>query len=506
LAENLSAMASRLDDLLDPEFRFKPRIAGRRGRGDAHRVTSLRAALSGLGRSKPYDVGRARENSRRCVVKCHYVSMHGGGRDAARLHLAYLERDGVERDGSPGQLYGADASFDKAGFAEPLKGEKRQFRFIVSPEDGRDVDLQAFTRELMAQVEKDLGRSLIWTAVTYLSQPVLMPRSPFEVKEGTIIPTTLLTGINSDLPGQIVGQVRENVYDTVSGAYLLIPQGSRLIAAYDSAVSFGQERVLVCWNRLIRPDGVSISLECMPGVDLAGSSGFSDEVNHHWWRIVIRIAKTRTMAKKTKPPKRFTAAGLVQAMTGIARYVSNPQIKALLRETDGIGTPATQASIIQTLFERHFIEEQKRQIVSTGTGRALIRALPAVAMQPDMTARWEASLRKISEGQAPLEGFLDAVRRQLGELVERARRVGAIQLPGIETRPCTAPGCAGVLRVRVGKAGRFWACSCYPDCTHTEHAQSNGGGVRGDAGKGSRGPRRNRNRQRRRELPWADKR
>jgi type IV secretion system protein VirB10 len=117
-----------------------------------------------------------------------------------------------------------------------------------------------------------------------------MPRSPYEVKAGTIIPTTLLTGINSDLPGQIVGQVRENVYDTVSGAYLLIPQGSRLIAAYDSAVSFGQERVLVCWNRLIRPDGVSISLECMPGVDLAGSSGFSDEVNHHWWRIVTGVA------------------------------------------------------------------------------------------------------------------------------------------------------------------------------------------------------------------------
>ena len=92
---------------------------------------------------------------------------------------------------------------------------------------------------------------------TYLSQPVLMPRSPFEIKAGTIIPTTLLTGINSDLPGQIVGQVRENVFDTVSGAYLLIPQGSRLIAAYDSAVAFGQERVLVCWNRLIRPDGVS---------------------------------------------------------------------------------------------------------------------------------------------------------------------------------------------------------------------------------------------------------
>ena len=100
----------------------------------------------------------------------------------------------------------------------------------------------------------------------------------------------LLTAINSDLPGQIIGQVRENVYDTVSGNYLLIPQGSKLLATYDSAVSYGQERVLFCWNRLVRPDGVSISLECMPGADLAGSAGVSDDVNHHWWRIITGVA------------------------------------------------------------------------------------------------------------------------------------------------------------------------------------------------------------------------
>jgi type IV secretion system protein TrbI len=125
---------------------------------------------------------------------------------------------------------------------------------------------------------------------TYLSQPVVMPKSPFEIKAGTIIPATLLTAINSDLPGQIIGQVRENVYDTVSGNYLLIPQGSKLLATYDSAVAYGQERVLFCWNRLVRPDGVSISLECMPGSDLAGSSGVSDNVNHHWWRIITGVA------------------------------------------------------------------------------------------------------------------------------------------------------------------------------------------------------------------------
>jgi len=120
----------------------------------------------------------------------------------------------------------------------------------------------------------------------YLEKAVTPPRSPYEVKAGTVIPTVLISGINSDLPGQVVAQVRENVYDTVSGNYLLIPQGSRLLAAYDSMVAWGQERVLVCWNRLIRPDGTSIGLGCMPGVDLAGYSGFADGVDNHWWRII----------------------------------------------------------------------------------------------------------------------------------------------------------------------------------------------------------------------------
>jgi type IV secretion system protein TrbI len=125
---------------------------------------------------------------------------------------------------------------------------------------------------------------------SYLQQTVSPPRTPYEVKAGTIIPTVLLTGLNSDLPGEVIGQVRENVYDTVSGQYLLIPQGSRLLAKYDSMIAFGQERVLVCWNRLIRPDGSSINLECMPGVDLAGYAGFADNVDHHWWRVLSGVA------------------------------------------------------------------------------------------------------------------------------------------------------------------------------------------------------------------------
>lgn len=183
----------------------------------------------------------------------------------------------------------------------------------------------------------------------------------------------------------------------------------------------------------------------------------------------IRADAARAIEKKTIPPRRFTSATLVQAMTGISRFVTNPQIKQLLRETDGIGTPATQAQIIQTLFDRHYIEETNRQIVSTSTGRALIRALPDVATQPDMTALWEATLRKVHEGRAALDGFLTAVERQLAELITRARAAGALQLPGAELRPCPS-GCGGSLRRRAGKSGAFWACSRYPECTLTQDA------------------------------------
>ena len=191
---------------------------------------------------------------------------------------------------------------------------------------------------------------------------------------------------------------------------------------------------------------------------------------------ILRVAKTRTVEKKTKPPRRFTSASLVQAMTGIARYVANPQIKALLRESDGIGTPATQARIIQLLFDRGYVEEKKRLVYSTATGRALIKALPPVTTQPDMTALWESTLRKVQEGQAPLEGFLHAVRAQLGELVERAKNAGPLNLPGAETRPCGGSGCTGSLRKRSSKNGEFWACSRYPDCRETASTESSAGG------------------------------
>jgi type IV secretion system protein TrbI len=133
----------------------------------------------------------------------------------------------------------------------------------------------------------------------YLATSVQHPRSPFEVQAGTIIPAVLVTGINSDLPGPVIGQVREHVYDTVSGNYLLIPQGSRLLAHYDSMVAWGQERVLVCWNRLVFPNGDSINLQCMPAADLKGAAGLTDEVDEHWMRLLKGAAVASLLAATT---------------------------------------------------------------------------------------------------------------------------------------------------------------------------------------------------------------
>lgn len=111
------------------------------------------------------------------------------------------------------------------------------------------------------------------------------PPSPFVVQAGALIPAALVTGIRSDLPGQIVGQVTENVFDTLTGRYLLIPQGSRLIGVYDTRIAFGQKRVLLAWTRLILPNGRSLVLEKLPAGDARGYAGLNDRTDRHWGEL-----------------------------------------------------------------------------------------------------------------------------------------------------------------------------------------------------------------------------
>lgn len=123
---------------------------------------------------------------------------------------------------------------------------------------------------------------------------ILSPSSTNILQAGSIIPAALITGIRSDLPGQISAQVTQNVYDSPTGRILLIPQGSRLIGEYDSEVSAGQNRVLLAWDRLIFPDGRSILLDRQPGADGAGMAGVQDRTNYHWGNM-LRAAAISTL-------------------------------------------------------------------------------------------------------------------------------------------------------------------------------------------------------------------
>jgi type IV secretion system protein TrbI len=122
--------------------------------------------------------------------------------------------------------------------------------------------------------------------VTQSANRLQLPVSRFLVTAGTVIPAALVTGINSDLPGPVVATVTESVYDSATGRYLLIPQGSRLVGQYDSQVSFGQRRVLMVWTRLILPDTSSIVLDRLQGLDAAGHAGLEDSVDWHWERLL----------------------------------------------------------------------------------------------------------------------------------------------------------------------------------------------------------------------------
>lgn len=120
---------------------------------------------------------------------------------------------------------------------------------------------------------------------TASAEALQAPISPFTVQAGAVIAAAMVTGLRSDLPGQITAQVTENVYDSPTGRILLIPQGARLIGQYDAEVTFGQSRALLVWNRLILPNGRSVILERQPGADASGYAGLEDEVDNHWGQL-----------------------------------------------------------------------------------------------------------------------------------------------------------------------------------------------------------------------------
>lgn len=137
--------------------------------------------------------------------------------------------------------------------------------------------------------------------------------SPFTLSAGSVIAASLITGLNSDLPGLVTAQVTENTYDSATGRMLLIPQGSRLIGSYDSVVAFGQSRALVVWQRIILPDGSSIRIDNVPAADTAGYAGLSDRIDRHSWQLLKGVALSTLLGVGTELSFGSSESDLVRA-------------------------------------------------------------------------------------------------------------------------------------------------------------------------------------------------
>jgi DNA topoisomerase-3 len=146
---------------------------------------------------------------------------------------------------------------------------------------------------------------------------------------------------------------------------------------------------------------------------------------------ILYCQQGELVEKFTSPPESFTDATLLSAMTGIARFVSDPNIKKVLRDTDGLGTDATRAGIIDLLFKRNFLQRNGKKIVPTEVGVALVNALPTMATLPDMTAQWEAMLTAISEKKASYLNFMQPLINTVTEMVTGASQQSFIGLPKV---------------------------------------------------------------------------
>ncbi|RWA52426.1 hypothetical protein AU476_17835 [Cupriavidus sp. UYMSc13B] len=213
-----------------------------------------------------------------------------------------------------GMIAQAQAALDAVGKGGGAGGAGGGLGLAGQQQEQDDINRQARKEAFL----RDAGAS---SKSTYLQEVKQKPLGKYEVKAGWNIPMVLECGINSDLPGQTCARVSENVYDTVTGRYLLIPQGTKAIGMYDSRISFGQSRLLVVWNRLIFPDGSSFVLQGMPATDGAGNAGFDGEVNNHYFRLFAGAAMMSLIsagAQLSQPQQSQTGSNAPSAQQTIA--------------------------------------------------------------------------------------------------------------------------------------------------------------------------------------------
>jgi len=197
----------------------------------------------------------------------------------------------------------------------------------------------------------------------YVAARLQKPQSPYEVKAGTVIPAALLTAINSDLPGEVIAQVTQPVYDHVLGRYVLIPQGSRLLGRYDSQVAYGQTRAMVIWHRVIFPNGNSINFGNMGATDEAGAAGVSDRVNSHFGALAqgVILSSILSMGVASAQDANARSSGtlvLNSGATGIANSAESVGSRLTDRELNRQPTiEIRQGAQVRVLVDKDMIIE-----------------------------------------------------------------------------------------------------------------------------------------------------
>ena len=214
----------------------------------------------------------------------------------------------------PLQQYGPLASLLGAGKALGITDASANGLAPARAQSQTDKDYDQQNEQSRKQMFMEQTRTR--TVNNYLKSTRTPPLGKYELKMGWDIPAILEQGINSDLPGEVKALVHSNVYDTATGKYLLIPQGSRLVGVYDSQIAYGQNRLQVIWTRIIYPDGSSINLDGMMGQDIQGMAGFHDQVDNHYKRLIISALLTSAFAAGIELSQRQSTSLLTTPTAG----------------------------------------------------------------------------------------------------------------------------------------------------------------------------------------------
>ena len=270
----------------------------------------MRTDTPQLGPPLPGDLGRPILERQRQLSLAPGANMEEQAAQAERQRLAQQARQAREAGvffqianrAAPAGASGAGRG-DGVAMAGELPPATDANRLNLDPD--RDQNNQQRKLDFLNQpVEKSI----------YNPHALQTPASPYQVMAGSIIAASLVTGLNSDLPGLVVAQVTENVYDSVTGRTLLIPQGARLIGSYDSVVAFGQSRALLVWRRIVLPDGSSVQIDNLPATDAAGYAGLEDEVDYHTWRLLKGVALSTLLGVGTELSLGGAESDLVRAI------------------------------------------------------------------------------------------------------------------------------------------------------------------------------------------------